>query len=201
MYLVGRTQKNRGILARLSRYNDLSLALYPDSMQQWTARRCYCENFTSKNKPLCTSPGVEKEIERLFDADMLEHRQLCTTKSLWHSWQTSIWCWVTFTLSYKQLRQYLTRFGSFIPNGENRPLVLSSDACDHGFVSVAYSAITCCLMKARKTCACVRIATTYAEGEHANPLRLRQDVDGVVLIPHEHKKSDTLISENHAFTF
>ncbi|KRZ01039.1 hypothetical protein T11_1218 [Trichinella zimbabwensis] len=54
-------------------------------------------------------------------------------------------------------------FGSFIPNGENRPLVLSSDVCDHGFVSVAYSAITCCLMKARKTCACVRIATTYAE--------------------------------------
>ncbi|KRY93993.1 hypothetical protein T11_5200 [Trichinella zimbabwensis] len=32
MYLIVRTQKNRGILARLSRYNDLSLALYLDSM-------------------------------------------------------------------------------------------------------------------------------------------------------------------------
>ncbi|KRZ01037.1 hypothetical protein T11_7418 [Trichinella zimbabwensis] len=37
--------------------------------------------------------------------------------------------------------------------------------------------------------------------EHANPLRLRQDVDGEVLIPHEHKKSDTLISINLAFAF
>ncbi|KRZ72229.1 hypothetical protein T10_11803 [Trichinella papuae] len=39
------------------------------------------------------------------------------------------------------------------------------------------------------------------QGEHANPLRLRQDVDGEVFIPHEDNKSDTLISENHAFTF
>ncbi|KRZ01011.1 hypothetical protein T11_13252 [Trichinella zimbabwensis] len=40
---------------------------------------------------------------------------------------------------------------------------------------------------------------TTVQDEYADTLCLRQDVNAVVLIHHEHRKSDILIPENYAF--
>ncbi|KRX59045.1 hypothetical protein T09_1338 [Trichinella sp. T9] len=77
--------------------------------------------------------------------------------------------------SEEQLWQYLTRTGSYIPNDENRPLVLSANACDHGFGAVLCRRLSYCLIKLANTRGCVQISATHGEtcGGAASLSRIR----------------------------
>ncbi|KRZ82737.1 hypothetical protein T08_14951 [Trichinella sp. T8] len=65
--------------------------------------------------------------------------------------------------SEEQLWQCLTRSGSYIPNGENRPLVLSANACDYGFGAVLCRRLPYCSIKLANTRGCVQISATHGE--------------------------------------
>ncbi|KRY44034.1 hypothetical protein T03_8103 [Trichinella britovi] len=77
--------------------------------------------------------------------------------------------------SEEQLWQCLTRSGSYIPNGENRPLVLSANACDHGFGAVLCRRLPYCSIKLANTRGCVQISATPGEtcGGAASLSRIR----------------------------